>query len=272
MPDNGEADARAEARRMLEECDVKRPDDIDLDAMAAKLHAEIVYDDLDGATASVMRIGWNARIRISNRIHDIGWQRFTIAHEFGHLRLGHEIPTGTAKEVIERFCKPLEKNRKPPERTASVFASELVMPESLVKPYCGAPHITLAPAREIADAFFTSVLASAMRITEITAKRCAVAYTVLGRVCWLKRSATFPNWIPHGRRVDPRSAVFEYNERGKLDGAAQLLTADVWLPRDRIDGANIHLVEQSSVIPELGAVFTMLWIPDHEVSHLDLAA
>ncbi len=63
--------------------------------------------------------------------------------------------------------------------------------------------------------------------------------------------------------------MFEYNERGKLDGAAQLLTADVWLPRDRIDGANIHLVEQSAVIPELGAVFTMLWIPDHEVSHLD---
>jgi len=31
-------------------------------------------------------------------------------------------------------------------------------------------------------------------------------------------------------------------------------------------------VEQSAVIAELGAVFTMLWIPEHEVSHLDLAA
>jgi hypothetical protein len=272
MPDNREADARAEARRMLEECGVTRPDDIDLDAMAESLHAEIVYDDLDGATASVMRIGSNARIRVSNRIHDVGWQRFTVAHEFGHLRLKHEIPTGTAKEVIERFCKPLEKSRKPPERAASVFASEIVMPESLVKPYCAVPHITLAPAREIAGEFMTSVLASAMRITEITAKRCAVAYSVLGRVSWLKRSATFPNWIPHGRRVDPRSAVFEYSERGKLDGTAHVVTADVWLPRDRIDNGNVQLIEQSAVIPELGAVFTMLWIPDHEVSHLDLAA
>jgi len=32
------------------------------------------------------------------------------------------------------------------------------------------------------------------------------------------------------------------------------------------------MVEKSAVIPELGAVFTMLWIPAPEVSHLDLAA
>lgn len=272
MRDIREEDARAEARRMLDESCVTRPDQIDLEAMAEKQGAEIVYDDLDGATASVMRIGAVARIRVSNRIHDIGAQRFVIAHEIGHLRLGHELPYGDAKEVIERICKPLEKSRKPPERTASVFASEVVMPEPLVKPYCAVPYVTLAPAREIADEFITSVLASAMRFTEISTERCAVAYSVLGRVRWLKRSATFPDWIPHGRRLDPASAAFDYDQRGKLDGAARMLTADAWLPRTRIDNANVQIVEQSAVIHELGAVFTMLWLPRCEVSHLDLAA
>src|SRR5512138_3439498 len=101
-----EADARAEARRMLEESTVTRPDQIDLDLIAERLEAEIICDDLDGATASVMRIGPRSRIRISNRIHDIGAQRFSIAHEIGHLRLGHEVPYGNVRQVVERMCKP----------------------------------------------------------------------------------------------------------------------------------------------------------------------
>ena len=271
MPDEREADARAEARRMLEEARVVRPDDIDLDRMAEAEGAEIVYDDLDGATASVIRIGSVARIRVSNRIHDLGAQRFTIGHELGHLRLVHEIPVGNTNEVIERMCKPSEKSRRAPERAASVFASEIVMPESLVRPYCTVPCMTLAPARSIASDFITSVLASAMRVTGITTERCAIAYSVLGRVRWIKRSATFPEWIPRERRVDPMSAVFDYYEHGRLDGAARLLTADAWLPRHRIDGTNVRIVEQSAVIAELGAVFTMLWLPPDEVLHLDLA-
>jgi Zn-dependent peptidase ImmA (M78 family) len=272
MGDIREADARAEARRMLEEAGVTQPDDIDLDRLAEAEGAEIVYDDLDGATASVMRLGSVARIRISNRITDLGAQRFTGAHEIGHLRLEHEVPFGNTNEVIERICKPLEKSRKAPERAASVFASEIVMPESLVRRYCAVPYITLAPAREIASDFITSLLASAMRITEITTERCAVAYSVLGRVKWIKRSATFPDWIPHGRRVDPTSAVADYYERGKLDPAARMLAVEAWLPRQRVDGTNVQIVEQSAAIPELGVVFTMLWIPRIELSHLDLAA
>jgi hypothetical protein len=152
--------ARAEALRLLEECRITRPDEIDLEKIAAANGAEIVYEDLEGATASVLRLGDVARIRISTRIDDIGWCRFSTAHEIGHMRLGHEIPEGD--DAIERICKPFDKSRSPSEREASVFASEVVMPEHMVKPYCAVPHVTLAPAREIADVFTTSLLASAM--------------------------------------------------------------------------------------------------------------
>src|SRR5690348_16544990 len=94
-----EADARAEARRVLEEACVTRADQIDIEAIAERMNAEIVYTDLDGATASVMRIGDRARIRISNRVQDIGPQRFVGAHEIGHLRLNHEVPHGNLREV-----------------------------------------------------------------------------------------------------------------------------------------------------------------------------
>ncbi|HEX4354773.1 MAG TPA: ImmA/IrrE family metallo-endopeptidase [Polyangiales bacterium] len=266
-----EADTRAEARRVLESCMITRPDQIDLDVIAESMDAEIVCDDLDGAAASVMRIGAHAKIRISNRISDIGAQRFSGGHELGHIRLGHDIPPDNAGRIAELVCKPLEKSRKVPERLASVFASELVMPESMIKPYCAIPCVTLAAAREIASEFTTSVLASAMRFTELSAERCAVAYSLRGRVMWLKRSATFPDWIPRGRRLDPTCAASDYARTGTLDGGVHVLEADAWLPRDRIDSARVQIIEQSAMIPELGAVFTMLWLPNTAIAHLDLA-
>ncbi len=262
--------ARVEALRLLEECRITRPDEINLEKIAAANGAEIVYEDLEGATASVLRLGDVARIRISTRIDDIGWCRFSTAHEIGHMRLAHEIPEGD--DAIERICKPFDKSRSPSEREASVFASEIVMPEHMVKPYCAVPQVTLAPAREIADAFTTSLLASAMRLVEITDESCAVAYSVNGRVRWLKPSATFPDWIPRGRRLDPRSAAFDYHDTGTLDASPQLLTADAWLPRERIDSVNVQMVEHSAVIAPLGVVFSMLWIPRRELRHMDLAA
>lgn len=266
-----EADARAEARRVLEEACVTRADQIDIEAIAERMNAEIVYTDLDGATASVMRIGDSARIRISNRVQDIGPQRFVGAHEIGHLRLNHEVPHGNMREVVERTCSPLEKSRKVTERMASVFASELVMPEHLVRRYCEVPQVTLGPAREIAGEFMTSLLASAMRFVELSPERCAVAYSVGGRVKWLKRSATFPSWVPSGRRVDPTSAVNDYFAHAKLDPAAHVVGAEAWLPRTKIDDSTAQIVEQSAVIPEAGAVFTMLWLPASERVRGDFA-
>lgn len=204
---------------MLAAFGVTQPEQIDLDAMAAMMNAEILYDDLDGATARVMRIGQHARIRISNRVRDIGARRFSIAHELGHLWLGHEIPDGDADRIVERICTPLNANHRAPERDANVFAAEIVMPEALVEPRCTVSHVTLAPARAIAREFKTSVLASAMRFVELSKERCAVAYSELGRVRWLKPSATFPDWVPRGRRLDPASAASDYFHKGRIDVA-----------------------------------------------------
>lgn len=265
-------EVRVEALRMLAEHHVKRPSDIDLDALAESMGAAITYDGLDGATGRVMRIGRRATIRISNRVRDVGDRRFIGAHEIGHLRLDHEIPRGDADNIVGRLCSPLPADRRGPERAASVFASELVMPEPMVRPLCNVSLVTLAPAREIAAEFTTSLLASAMRFVELSNERCAIAYSVLGRIRWLKPSATFPDWIPHGRRLDPTSAAFDYHASGTIDGAPRLLGADAWLPRDRLDQSNVQIVEHSAVIAELGAVFSMLWIPQREARHLDLDA
>ena len=264
-------EARLAALKLLRDHGVERACDINVEAIASKLGARITFDDLDGATARVIRIGSLAEIRISNRIEEVGWRRFTTGHELGHLCLGHVVAQGTPGE-IERVCTPMNPDRRESERAASVFASELLMPEPFVLPFCQTSTITLAPAREIAREFSTSVLASAMRFIELTTARCALVYSELGRVRWIKPSATFPDWIARGRSLDPSSPAFGYHHTGKLDTEPHLLAADAWLPHDRIDGPTVQIVEHSALIPELGAVFSMLWLPETETQHLDLGA
>ena len=263
---------RGQARRLLDEMQITRPEHIDLDKIAEQLRARIEIGDLDGATARVIRIGPTARIIVTNRLADLGAIRFSIAHELSHLVLEHELAIDGPSGALERVCNPLRGDHIGSEREASVHASELLMPEPMVRPMCAVSDVTLAPAYAIARTFKTSLLASAMRFVELTEKRCAVVYSELGRVKWVKPSATFPAWIPRRRRLHSTSPAFEYSQRGRIDSDPHVLPATAWLPCKRIELANVQIVEHAAVVPELGAVFSLLWIPDREVEHLDLAA
>jgi hypothetical protein len=252
---------REQARGVVAEFSAKERGPIDLEQLAAAHGAEIVFDDLEGATARVIRIGSGARIFISTRITDPGSIRFSIAHELAHLLLSHRVPHGAPGRLIERVCSPLQPDGSNPEREASVYASELLMPEADLRDHCAIAPSSLAPIHAIAKQFRTSVLASAMRFVELTQERCAVVYTELGSVRWVKPSATFGAWIPKGRAVDPTSAAFDYFDRGVIDHGSRTLSGEAWLSRRSIEGSEVSIVEHSTVVPELGAVFSLLWIP-----------
>jgi IrrE N-terminal-like domain len=83
-------------------------------------------------------------------------QRFTIAHELGHMALGHD---DAPRDDPEMFRSGV---RSPIERHANQFAAELLMPESAVRRMIASGKFT--SVEELAAAFGVSGAAMSFRV------------------------------------------------------------------------------------------------------------
>lgn len=256
--------ARAEAQRLLHDAGVTAPEHIDVETMARARGAEIVYGPLDGATARVVRVGAQhaARIRVSDRIKDAAVRRFSIAHELGHLVLGHELPSAPdpsdAAAFVARVCERVQRNGLDVEAEANVFAAEVLMPERFARRRCEVSPVSLAPVHAIAERFQTSLCASAIRFVELTSERCAAVYSERGVVRWAVHSPTFDATIARGAPLHRSSVAYDYFRKGTIDDRAQPVPADAWLDTT----SDVELIEHSSALPDLGAVISLLWVPE----------
>lgn len=256
--------ARSEARRLLHDAGVTAPEHIDVEVMARARGAEIVYGPLHGATARVVRVGTKraARIRVSDRVTDPAVRRFSIAHELGHVVLGHELPDvpdpRDPAAFVARVCERVQRDGVDVEAEANVFAAEVLMPDRFARRRCEVSPVTLAPVHAIAAQFQTSLCASAIRFVELTSERCAAVYSERGAVTWAVHSPTFAATIARRTQLHRMSVAYDYFHGRAIDDRAQPVPADAWL--DTM--SDVEIIEHSTALPELGAVLSLLWVPE----------
>ena len=135
-------------------------------------------------------------------------------------------------------------------------------------PLCQVDKVDLDVPRRISHDYTVSILASAIRFTELSNQRCAAVFSIGGKVVWC---ATSPSWgatwdkeIPKKMPVRSTSVAYQYFSTGELDERVQCVPADAWLETS----ADEEIVEHAVSAPLYGSVLSMLWIPEPVAAHL----
>jgi len=267
MRKTGIREARRVARALVFRLGITAPEHIRIEAIAKRLGLRIVVTKLDGAEAQLVRTGDDAMIMVSDRIKDPAARRFSIAHELGHFVLGHPSMPPHMLSATLRMKRGSEYERDY-EAEANAFASELLMPYSLVRKLCEVSPMSLREPWLIAEMFSVSILTSTIRVTEISPERCAAVFSAKRHVVWFAPSETFTREIERGRRIDPHSVAWDFYTKGAIDDREQPVPADAWFDTS----VDVEIIEHSTASTEHGTVLSLLWIPERVAAPLGMAA
>lgn len=121
--------ARDMARKVLKDYDLS---EVPTDLLKVFQQLGLKYielndaEDIDGA---ILEIGGKPAIAVLNKAKPIPRQRFTLAHELGHIFLAHaQRDIYDPEEMRENEDIFTDTSKPPREKEADVFASELLMP------------------------------------------------------------------------------------------------------------------------------------------------
>lgn len=121
--------ATSEAARFRAKYPLGDRTSFDILGLLESMEIPVLFRPLDGLWGAAVEIGENRKgILITSKL-DLSIQRFTLAHELGHLILGHSLS-------FDKSLEDNDHNEKPnflQENAANAFASELLISKSYIK-------------------------------------------------------------------------------------------------------------------------------------------
>lgn len=243
--------AESKATEIVEDFGITAPEHIRIRDIAYSLGAMVVEQHLEHAAASIVKVGNYSTIRIPPT-DTRERKRFSIAHELGHLLMNHV-------ESIQRVCSNndmINWYQNNQETQANFFASELLLPSKLVKRRCDVKNIDLRPVREIAKDFRASLTATAIKFVRLCPEKCAIIYSIDGKIKWFYKSDSFWPFIRKDKRIDKRTAAYDFFAGKPMDKEPIDVDGDAWVESSGVD----EIMEHSLASSKYGAVISMLWI------------
>jgi Zn-dependent peptidase ImmA (M78 family) len=238
------------AERLLWSYGVSEPAHIDLEAIAFEHNAFVRYRKLDGCEARLVVNGDRALISVNQESNE-GRRRFSLGHE-----LGHWICDQGSFRCINDDIGPQNAEAKTAEATANSFASQLVLPDYLVRPWVDQKPATLDTASDLAAVFRVSLTAAAIKLVRRSVTPACVACHGQRRLHWFQKNRAFPSEYFVVRELhadtDAFTSVFggtAGRSRPKREAAARWLTGP--------DVFRMTVQTQSVRLPE-GSVLTII--------------
>ncbi len=249
--------ARAKAREILNYFCVGDASEISVRHFAAHRGAVVLESPLACAEARLVhKNGARAVIRVSNDIPQQGRKRFAVAHELGHWELHRsesQFDLFTGKDAVYSYGKSTL------EIEANVFASELLMPESLFRPRCDRSDPSIQVISNLSQEFTTTLTATAVRYVDSCSECCAAVFSKDGKVTWFRCRKEWGLWIRAGTRIGPNTYARDCFVGSRVPTTMERVPLESWFP-ERVDLGRQPLLETSMVLGLYGTVLTLLWI------------
>lgn len=254
--------AVAAAEKVLEELSISDVSDLRrLKEIAWVRGAFVRRAYLKGAEARLTVSGDKAVITISTTILNHQRQRFSIAHELGHLEIHRHRTSLTLCVSDDMEIVASTETSKPLEYEANEFAAELLLPKRFFAEPCLEEDPSLDFISDLAERFDVSLTATALKYLEYCEEPVAIVYSEDGFIRWFQRSEPFKEmelFVDVRGRVD-RSSVARYFFDGlTLPLRSRRIPADAWL-REGNYRDNARILEQSRSLSS-NSVLTLLWI------------
>lgn len=176
--------------------------------IARELNVLVEEDDL-GPTFEGALLEGNGRcaIVINSRIREEGRRSFTAGHELGHYSLHRGLPElrCSIDDLLDVAPHPMNI-----EQEANEFAMTLLMPADDVRAQSTGQTPSIALVRMLAARYGTSLVATALRIREVSTSGLCLVYVTGGRVKWCWPTSRF-QWRPKRGMPWPLDALYQHD-------------------------------------------------------------
>lgn len=246
--------ARYAAESLIKSYGIDEPAEIDVAAISFDRGIMVREHAIDGAEGWLLRREHRGVVRVRSDTAELGRKRFTVAHELGHWELH-------SQSVGRTVCSPASVHGykgDAAEIEASAFASELLMPTYLFRPQSRTRDVSLVAIRSLAEAFNTTLTATAVRYVEESRDPCIVIFSSDGRVNWVRRSQPGGGlWVAPRTEIPDDSFASDPPDVGEGANGMQEVEYSVWFPEGKPRHSG-QLWEESIRLGEYDVVMTLL--------------
>jgi Zn-dependent peptidase ImmA (M78 family) len=190
------------------ELNIHRP--VNLTTVARTLNIRVVRKKIkDGILGACKAEGSHRLVVLSPDIGHTGRERFTFAHEIGHILMHHGIHCCRKED----FYWHRTMNH---EQMANRFAASLLMPQKAIEPVLRKKSVTLGLAEDLSETYGVSTLSMALRLVGMATDPTALLYFENGKYKWML--------YPKGRWVETRPSLHiddltDHGEYGQRDAS-----------------------------------------------------
>ena len=252
---------RKKARELLESINSDRPP-VDLSTCASSIGAIIQKSDNlpPQECGQTIPCRGGQSIIVVNASHLESRQRFTIAHEIGHIMIKQAL-ANSERRLFERDLNRFS-NKPREEHLCDLFAAELLLPPELLKVSIRRQRqISMSVIESLAAEFQASLTATGLRYAQMSDYDCAFIISEDLRLRYVAKSPSFPYWV-HSLNSELDSDTFAHDLfRGNPDDYRGIQDVDgsAWLEDGRIPE---EIKEDSRFFPVYNQVISLIWNDD----------